>query len=528
MAVGLGWFRARAWCCLPASALALAVLGCGGGTDTPAPAPAPDPAPPEPVAGSYAMHEWGLIAANSGADTLQAVSAPRSVGNVFSGLSGRGGGGSGLHELGGIGKPVLYFHLDDGTDALDLAVGVRAMGGQVVEHFPAGVLSEENAVLRWPSVRVTRGACRGTYPGPADPGCQTTDGLCEAAEVASYESAAADCVQVGEQRGGVLLYRTGPSTAGLPLRVTVDPAGQVTVQRATAAPDGEAPPTAGWVMRITRGSTRALTRVQIVPLGADGSASVPPAETVAPGADAGHAHLRDALTAAGLDDAERDAFLTAWSDALFGEDPLANGAGGLGDTLGTSPGGSAIPPGGAGYAPPRLRPPPRGVGSGEAGLVGTLGGGGGLGFHHALGSVADALVYLVPQADLDAVLPLELQPPPRVVRRVFLARVELVPARLNMRVGAVLVRGGLDSQVTRRMLHRATPRLRECLSPAGPVGTLRVELRILTTGAVDRASITGIELDRRQNTCMLEQLRAISFPEDDVVTQLIAPITVSR
>jgi hypothetical protein len=236
----------------------------------------------------------------------------------------------GLHELGGIGKPVLYFHLDDGTDALDLAVGVRAMGGQVVEHFPAGVLSEENAVLRWPSVRVTRGACRGTYPMLADPGCQTSDGLCEAAEVASYESAAADCVQVGEQRGGVLLYRTGPSTAGLPLRVSVDEAGQVTVQRATAAPDGEAPPTAGWVMRITRGSTRALTRVQIVPLGADGSASVPPAETVAPGADAGHAHLRDALTAAGLDDAERDAFLTAWSEALFGEDPLANGAGGLG------------------------------------------------------------------------------------------------------------------------------------------------------------------------------------------------------
>jgi hypothetical protein len=429
--------------------------------------------------------------------------------------------------VGGIGKPVLYFHLDDGTDALDLAVGVRATGGQVVEHFPAGVLSEENAVLRWPSVRVTRGACRGTYPMLADPACQTSDGLCEAAEVASYESAAADCVQVGEQRGGVLLYRTGPSTATLPLRVSVDHAGQVTVQRAMAAPEGEAPPLPAWVMRITRGNTRALTRVQIVPLGADGSVSVPPAETVAPGADAGHAHLRDALTAAGLDDAERDAFLTAWSEALFGEDPLADGAGALGGTLGVSPGGSAIPPGGAGYAPPHLRPPPRGVGSGEADLGGTLGGGAGLGFHHALGSVADALVYLVPQPDVDAVLPLDLQPPPRLVRRVFLARVEIVPALLNVRVGAVLVRGGLDSQVTRRILLRATPRLRECLSPTGPVGTLRVELRILTTGAVERASISGIDLDRRQNACMLDHLRAIRFPEHDAVTQLIAPIAVS-
>ncbi|MBP7685114.1 MAG: hypothetical protein KBB95_24580 [Deltaproteobacteria bacterium] len=525
MAVGLGWFRAHAWWCYPA--LAFGVLGCGGGADTPAPAPAPAPTPTEPANGPYELHEWGLIAASSSADTLRALSAPRSVGNVFSGLSGGGGGGGGLHEMGGIGKPVLYFHLDDGTDALDLAVGVRATGGQVVEHFPAGVLSEENTVLRWPSVRVTRGACRGTYPGPADPACQTSDGLCEAAEVASYESAAADCVQVGEQRGGVLLYRTGPSTAGLPLRVAVDPTGQVSVQRAMAGPEGEASPQAGWVMRITRGETRALTRVQIVPLGADGSASVPPAETTAPGADAGHAHLRDALTAAGLDDAERDAFLTAWSEALFGADPLADGAGGLGDTLGTSPGGSAIPPGGAGYAPPRLRPPPRGVGSGEAGLVGTLGGGG-LGFRHALGSVADALIFLVPQADVDALLPLDLQPPPRVLRRVFLARVEIVPARLTLRVGAVLVRGGLDSQVTRRILLRATPRLRECLSPTGPVGTLRVELRILTTGAVDRASVDGVELERPQHACLLEQLSTIQFPEDDAVTQLIAPITVSR
>ncbi len=525
MAVGLGWSRADVRRGLLASALAFGALGCSGGPDTPAPAPVP--APPEPTTGPYEVHEWGLIAASSGADTLRALSAPRSVGNVFSGLQG-GGGGGGLHELGGIGKPVLYFHLDDGTDALDLAVGVRATGGQVVEHFPAGVLSEENAVLRWPSVRVTRGACRGTYPMLADPACQTSDGLCEAAEVASYESATADCVQVGEQRGGVLLYRTGPSTAGLPLRVSVDEAGQVTVTRATAAPEGDAPPSAGWVMRITRGDTRLLTRVQIVPLGADGSASVPPAETVAPGADAGRAHLRDALTAAGLDDAERDAFLTAWDEALFGEDPLGRGAGGLDGTLGVGPGGSAIPPGGAGYAPPHLRPPPRGVGSGEAGLVGTIGGGGGLGFHHALGSVADALVFLVPRADVDALLPLDLDPPPRLVRRVFLARVEIVPARLNLRVPAVTVRGGLDAQVTRRMMLRSTPLVRQCLSPTGPVGVLTVELRILTTGAVERASITGLELDPQQTACVLEHLRAIRFPEHDSVTELTAPIMVSR
>ena len=128
-------------------------------------------------------------------------------------------------------KPVLYFHLDEGTDALDLRVGVSATGGHVVEHFPAGILSDEGAALSWPQVHLTRGACRGTYPSRADPACQTPDGLCEAAEIAAYESATADCIQVGAQRGGVLLYRTGPSTAGLPLAVTVDDAGQLTVRR---------------------------------------------------------------------------------------------------------------------------------------------------------------------------------------------------------------------------------------------------------------------------------------------------------
>lgn len=508
------WRRAGLVCCGLA-------LGCGG--DDP-PAPVVEPVITAPATGPYEVHEWGLIAASTAAESARAVTSPLTVGGGILGQLGNGGGV--LHGTGGIGKPVLYFHLDEGTDALDLSVSLRATGGQVLEHFPAGVLSEENAALRWPSVRVTRGACRGTYPALTDPACRTSDGLCEAAEVAAYESATADCVQVGEQRGGVLLYRTGPSTARLPLAVTVDAVGQVSVRRAAPLVEGQLPREVGWVMRITRGDSRALTRVQVVRLGADGTGVVPVVAEGGAGADVGHAHLRDALGEAGLDDAERDAFLTAWNDALFGEAEAAPAGGGYG-TL-QVPGGSAIPPGGAGYAPTNPRMPRPHPGEGEAGLVGTLGGNRALGFHHALGSVADALVYLVPEADVDALLPLTLEPEPGMVRRVFLARVEIVAPRVRLVVAPVSVEGGLSVDVARRVLRRHAFSLGNCLSITGPSGTLTVELRILTTGAVERATIRGLALDAEQNTCFVQHLRSMRFPENDAVTQLTAPITVSR
>jgi hypothetical protein len=120
---------------------------------------------------------------------------------------------------------------------LALSVGVRPAGeGQLLEHFPPGELSDDHRTLRWPSVRITRGGCRGTYPGLTDARCQTSDGLCELAELAGYESAGADCVNVGEQRTGVLFYRSGPAQATLPLTVTRDAEDVVQVAHA-GAPD---------------------------------------------------------------------------------------------------------------------------------------------------------------------------------------------------------------------------------------------------------------------------------------------------
>jgi hypothetical protein len=99
--------------------------------------------------------------------------------------------------------------------------------------------------------------------------------------------------------------------------------------------------------------------------------------------------------------------MTAWTDALFGAEP---------------------PP------PPPPQPP------GTIGL-GMLGG-----RRHPLGSVADAVVYLLPQPSVDALLPLELTPAPRSVRRVFLARVAVSIEGLRVRLQAPTVRGRCRSR----------------------------------------------------------------------------------
>ncbi len=226
--------------------------GCGGDSTSTgggagsAAAPAEQTAPAAPAA--YAAHEWGLVAATYRDSQVRAVAGPRGVaGGGFLGVGPLGhevGVGVGRpfgqgHGIRGGGKPVVYFHLDEGTDALALRVAVApAGGGAVVEHFPDGDLSAATGALEWPAVRVTRGACRGAFPGAADPRCQTADHLCEASELSRYETEEADCVHVrrsgpaGAEAGaeaaegnaevtteaGLLFYRTGPAEVPLPRR----------------------------------------------------------------------------------------------------------------------------------------------------------------------------------------------------------------------------------------------------------------------------------------------------------------------
>jgi hypothetical protein len=468
---------------------ALLLGACGSGT---APGPqerqrseASEPAPESsPSAGTYTLHEWGFMAAGDDG-SVRAVAGPHGLSSSSPSSLGMGS----VHGVGAGGKPVLYFHLDDGVAELALSVGVRPAGeGRLLEHFPPGELSDDHRTLRWPSVRITRGGCRGSYPGLTDARCQTSDGLCELAELGGYESTGADCVNVGEQRTGVLFYRSGPAQATLPLTVTRDAEDVVQVAHA-GAPDSAR--VSGWVMRIARGADRTQTRVRVVPLTGREPVQVGPARgdgSVA--ADEGIAQLRAAVLAGGLDEPEANAFMTAWTDALFGAEP---------------------PP------PPPPQPP------------GTIGMGPLGGRRHPLGSVADAVVYVLPQASVDALLPLELTPAPRSVQRVFLARVSVSIEGLRVRLEPQRVQGPLSVDVTRRILQRHANALRHCLAADVAPGQFILNLRVLPAGSVERVAFEGHDIiGDEARACLLVAGQRIMFPAADAATSITQPITISR
>lgn len=324
-----------------------------------------------PAEGRFRVHEWGLVVTEAGGALAIATGSPQAPAanpQVVPPDSDRG--------LTRPAKPVFYVHLDDGLDEARFTLGVRSVSrGRVIEHFPLGVRQERNTAIVWEDVVARRGACRGVYPGLADPLCATPDGLCELAELSDYETQEAACLSFGEQRVGLLFYRMDGARDTLPLDVRRGAADTVRLRSVGAPPRG-------LVMRIHRAPTFSMTRVRTVTLDADGRAEIP-ARAQASGllpATTGLTLLSIALEEAGLTEQERDAFLRAWRVPLFG----------VGDqgTLG------------AATAPP----------------VG-----------HPLGPVADALLYFWPAENVDAALPLTISPAPREVRRVFAVRVDLGP-----------------------------------------------------------------------------------------------------
>lgn len=327
-----------------------------------------------PAEGRFAVHEWGLVVTEAGGGLAIATASPRSQ-----------GGPAPLDtttrttpdpSITRPAKPVFYVHLDEGLDEASFSLGVRSVSrGRVIEHFPLAVRHERNTAIVWENVVARRGACRGTYPGLGDPLCATPDGLCELAELSLYETPEAACLSYGEQRVGLLFYRMDGARDLLPLDVRRDAQSNVRLRSVGAPP-------AGLVMRVHRGATFGSTRVRTVTLDADGRAVVPGAVRAGgllPAAS-GLTLLSAALDGAGLTPAERDAFLRAWREPLFG-----------------------------------------------AGGDGVLGFAGGPPVDHPLAPVADALLYFWPVANVDAGLPLTITPTPREVRRVFVVRVDLGP-----------------------------------------------------------------------------------------------------
>lgn len=475
------------------AALTLVHVGCGAGaassggtsaTATPLVEPDSVIAPP-PSIPTYALHEWGLLDADYGAPRALALSGSlpgvrprgevpteteRGVPQIHLGVS-------------SVDKPVVYFHLDPGGDALSLRFEVApAGGGRVLEHFPPGDLRADAEQLSYPEVRVTRGDCEGVYPAPSTDPCGTADGVCEVRELARYETADADCVRVGGTAGGFLFYRTGAADVTLPLRVTIESRTAVRVTQGAVA-DPALPRVRGWVMRVYRPRHRVSTQVRIVSLdGADsvvleragGDGSVGASEAI----DA----LRAALVEAGLTAEERDAFMRAWTVPLFGIPDVAGQAADADD-----------------FGADRALP------EGTIGVMGNES-------SRELGAVEDALLYILPAASVDALLPLTLVPAPRASQRVFVARVNLHqthPAHIGL--GHVAIGGAANADVVRRVLRRYLSELTTCFGDQGLPNDALLDLRVRPAGTVLSASASGAGLEPQAVTCLERTARAMRF-----------------
>lgn len=493
------------------SLMVLVTVGCGADDDRPT-APATEAQATSAAAPSveYDLHEWGLVSAVVGAGDVW-VHTQGGAERTRRVLHGGGGGASpGLGDPlfhTGIGKPVLYVHLPEGRSAASFRLAVRLRGGRMLEHWPPGELTDDAQQLTW-QVEATRGPCRGEYPARDSEACHTADGYCELAEVGAYETAEAACVRVGEQRAGVLFYR-GEGPAVLPVRVDADDAGALSVRLR----DEAAPP--GVLLRVERSAhDRRATRVARFAPPASGSAlAVPAWDSAAPlplDAAAGEAVLAEQLSALGMTGAERDAFLNAWRDDLFGPAPVN----------------ADIADGGHGVL-------------GDLGLAGAPPG--------TLAPVAHALLYFLPAEAAQEQLPLQYEPPPRQLRRALLVRVNLQPSPLagvadqvlhggegtdvaslgptplrSDRAGAVLrldssrttATGALPVEVVVRVLRRRAGPLARCAGMESAEGVLRLRLAV-HAGAVRSATARaepGSTFSAAARRCAESSARGWAFP----------------
>lgn len=226
-------------------------------------------------------------------------------------------------------KPVLYFHLADGAREGDAAVKVHVASPGIVEHVPAGTLSDDHADLSWPDIHLRSGSCAvSAVPARDAPECKTSDGVCEAVELKRYETSDSDCIHTNAGDFNHLFYRAvGPAPA-LPFDVTAK-GGSLVIAHARADDFVGA---IIWVHREVGTVTVSLIAAPAV--GAQVEVAPPKESDVASAQQALDTSMRET----GLTDAEILAFDRAWSNDLFGpaaarEAPTRRGSPGPQDYL---------------------------------------------------------------------------------------------------------------------------------------------------------------------------------------------------
>ncbi|MFK7999321.1 MAG: AgmX/PglI C-terminal domain-containing protein [Polyangiales bacterium] len=422
--------------------------------------------------------------------------------------------GVGDRSYGFGGKPVIYVHLQGESTNVRFRASLST-AGRFVEEWPHSEGSTPTR-LSW-DVEARRGSCSaaGNYPVAADEHCGgISDHYCEAAELANYETEDSACLTIAGKQWNHLFYRAEVSGA-VPLRVSKSD-DTFTVHSSAALP--------GRLMRIQRTDDASGTHVALFDAPAAGESRTLPSTDMP--ASVGIAALQAELSALGMSEDETNAFMTAWQPELFGDTPERTQVEMVG------------------------RPP------------------------LALQPKADALIYFLPMATLDAMVPLDFTPPPAEVRRAVLVRIDLgtatpahglgafdlgesdhgtngtqgiglgnlghigpsSPANPNYRPPSSMVRvrqrsldveGEYSAAVARRIIRRHINEVRLCgdqhLEGAGTEANIELSFDISATGAVRDARVTGGP--SALNGCLGAAARRWTFPSpESAAVRVTAPL----
>ncbi len=272
-------------------------------------------------------------------------------------------------------KPVVYVRLLDGAAEVTFGLRVALSGGTIVEHYPDATFT--GGGLEWPSI-IARQAHESARYGTErsarrQPRCGTADGICEVRELDRYDAPSAAGLDVGGVASGLLFYRASVPSVALPISATRS--ADLTVHVTATASMAGAP---GSIWRLSTALSgpwpagrMVVSRAAFPAAGASVDLAVGTAVlTRAEGA----AELGQALTALGLTEDERAAFMAGWGDDLFGPDDSSR------------------------EARDQTMPAPR---------------------------LQDVLLFFLPEPAVDGIATLTATPAPRAIRRAFLVRIDL-------------------------------------------------------------------------------------------------------
>ncbi|MFK8004348.1 MAG: hypothetical protein AB8H86_32580 [Polyangiales bacterium] len=347
----------------------LSIVGCSDSPPPTAPeTPPTSSAPALAESSTFTVHEWGFIGHHfaSGRDGSLSLATGRARR-----ASPRTPAASAVPPRtrvhGDEGRPVIYFHFDEPARPMEIRVTFDVGEGTMVEHLPTA--HNEGSQYRWDLIASHARCPPGSdgYPAGGRSTCGgRPDGYCEASFLRAYETDDAACLEVDGRSWKQLFYRSQVRVA-LPIEVSQGEDGFV-VHAHAALP--------GRLMHIRRGERLDDTRVHVFDAPASGEQLVLPTETAGTPIE-GQRFLEAELRARGMTEAESRAFMRGWVVDLLGSNT------------------------GVGERVQDMRAPDN------------------------LAAKRDALVYFMPEAAVQAMAPLQFEPPAREVRRAILVRVDL-------------------------------------------------------------------------------------------------------